>query len=509
MASDKKEENTLTFLVFDPRTRAIPLFNYVDNGIGAGNQIYTEMLGHFISHYNFLSQRVGRKGLASHDLDYKLLWYMMYFLADAAPSFMVQFQRSVDKSIEKKNLVPYAIFPLEVEISHFPEKLYSEIPSDFKHTRLKTRPSELAISRGYKGYLDIFVHCWASVSGDGSKIYVTQAFDFLFDWFFMVFLAEIQASFSWHSFRRQSGDHHFKRLLDSYDNFWGSYEEDPPETLEQLYDEIMPSREAFSDFFTSFRIRPNSEIIADTPETHGDKIDYDFVESWGGFDLLRSLCADLVADFYLKFFLGLSASRPRMDSEQWSILRENHPFALADYIWNGKPSFFFLWDFMLSWKFGDYFVDMDFYQHSQGKNFNRLFNFNSDNNDVFAEGQKEEILYDRRLLADSERDDLLFFVEEAKKNELKASGLTDSGAENILKGAWTIFCFSTDILSPFRQGENLNRNQALVSTPLNPLVRPRVTSWSPWNNLVNRYVLLSYQAKLEASQNLHSGESSA
>lgn len=84
---------------------------------------------------------------------------MMYFLADAAPSFMVQFQRSVDKSIEKKNLVPYAIFPLEVEISHFPEKLYSEIPSDFKHTRLKTRPSELAISRGYKGYLDIFVHC--------------------------------------------------------------------------------------------------------------------------------------------------------------------------------------------------------------------------------------------------------------------------------------------------------------------------------------------------------------
>lgn len=80
-------------------------------------------------------------------------------------------------------------------------------------------------------------------------------------------------------------------------------------------------------------------------------------------------------------------------------------------------------------------MDMDFYQHSQGKNFNRLFNFNSDNNDVFAEGQKEEILYDRRLLADSERDDLLFFVEEAKKNELKASGLTDSGAENILKGA--------------------------------------------------------------------------
>ena len=78
---------------------------------------------------------------------------------------------------------------------------------------------------------------------------------------------------------------------------------------------------------------------------------------------------------------------------------------------------------------------MDFYQHSQGKNFNRLFNFNSDNNDVFAEGQKEEILYDRRLLADSERDDLLFFVEEAKKNELKASGLTDSGAENILRGA--------------------------------------------------------------------------
>lgn len=159
MASYKKEENHLTFLVFDPRARAIPLFNYVDNGIGVGNQIYTEMLGHFIFHYNFLSQRVGRKGLSSHDLDYRLLWYMMYYLADVAPSFMVQFQRSVDKSIAKKNLVPYAIFPLEVEISHFSEKLYREIPSDFKHAIIKTRPSELATSRGYKGYLDIFVHC--------------------------------------------------------------------------------------------------------------------------------------------------------------------------------------------------------------------------------------------------------------------------------------------------------------------------------------------------------------
>lgn len=80
-------------------------------------------------------------------------------------------------------------------------------------------------------------------------------------------------------------------------------------------------------------------------------------------------------------------------------------------------------------------MDMDFYQHPQGKNFNRLFNFNSDNNDVFAEGQKEEILYDKRFLGDYERDDLLFFVEEAKKKELKTSGLTDSGAENILRGA--------------------------------------------------------------------------
>lgn len=158
----------------------------------------------------------------------------------------------------------------------------------------------------------------------------------------MVFLAEIRASFSWDSFRSQSADDYFKRLFDSYDNFWQSYEEDPPETLEQLYVEIMPSREAFSEFFTSFRRRLNSEIIVDTPEIHGDSIAYDFVDSWGGFDVLRILCAELVTDFYLKFFLGLSASRPSMEGEAWSIVRENHAFALADYIWDGKPSFFFL-----------------------------------------------------------------------------------------------------------------------------------------------------------------------
>ena len=152
---------------------------------------------------------------------------------------------------------------------------------------------------------------------------------------------------------------------------------------------------------------------------------------------------------------------------------------------------------------------MDFYQHPEGKKFNRLFSFNSETNSVFAENQREEALYDRRLLADTGRDDLLFFVEEAKKAELKTSGLSGFEAESILRGAWAIFCFSTDILSPFRQGENLNRNQALVNIPLNPLVRPRATSWSPWNNLVNRYVLLSHQAKLETSQNLHNGESRA
>ena len=122
---------------------------------------------------------------------------------------------------------------------------------------------------------------------------------------------------------------------------------------------------------------------------------------------------------------------------------------------------------------------MDFYQHSEGKNFSRLLSFDPDNNNVFAEGQRDEVLYDRRLLGDTEREDLLFFVEEAKKAELKASGLSGSGAESIFRGAWAIFCFSTDILNPFRQGENLSRNQALVNIPLNPLVRPRATSWSP------------------------------
>ena len=59
--------------LFDPRTKAIPVFDMIDIDMGMGDGIYAELLPQFLKHYNFLLARVGKEQVPSAFSNRKLL----------------------------------------------------------------------------------------------------------------------------------------------------------------------------------------------------------------------------------------------------------------------------------------------------------------------------------------------------------------------------------------------------------------------------------------------------
>lgn len=68
---DKITETDLD--LFDPRTKAIPVFELIDVDMDMGDGVYGELLNHFRRHYNFLLARVGKEPLPSSFSTRKLL----------------------------------------------------------------------------------------------------------------------------------------------------------------------------------------------------------------------------------------------------------------------------------------------------------------------------------------------------------------------------------------------------------------------------------------------------
>ena len=494
MNFQRNRTETILANLFDPRSKTIPVFDALDYGLGFGNGfhpgIYWELSRHFRAHYNFLRSKVGREPLAENFSDEKLLWYMLVYMRGFLGIFVDLLAQAVDKEAQKRNLVPHAFFPLEVETVHFSEHLFRQLEPFLNKDHIEIGPSKVAAAKGLEGYLDCRFRVWAQVSGDGRKVYLSQVADLLLEWFFLEFVGIVQASFSWVGFVMQSGKQHFARLIGSYGEFWDSYghyrqEGNPP----FLYEKELPLQDEFADFFTNFRLPEGGlsvpvEVLSDGE----DHASYDFLSMWGGVNLLRKVFLDLLTGIYLKFFLGLAVDVVDEESKHLELVYEQHPLDLASYIWGKeKPSFFFIWDFMLDWTFSDYYGGLDFYVAGKPNNFKVSEDWETTQG--ISKKPKNTKLYNPSLISEEERNFLLFFIGEAKKHQ----GAIASSSEETrccYDNAWPIFCFSTDSGTSFRDGEPNNINWALYNIPGNALVRPRVTQTNMWDTLLARYVLL-------------------
>ena len=190
---------------------------------------------------------------------------------------------------------------------------------------------------------------------------------------------------------------------------------------------------------------------------------------------------DLFTSVYLKFFLG---AFPERDGKLTYARRSED---LSAYIW-GKPTLFFIWDFMLSWKFGDYFESFPYY--AEGKLAFQGDKLWEDPLPFAREKIASLPLYNPSLIDEKQKEELLFFVDQAKKQQIKKYARNLEEAEQCNRNAWPIFCFSTKVGVPFREGEDLDVNHALEAICTQSAIKPDVTSANMGDLLFLKYLRL-------------------
>ena len=136
---------------------------------------------------------------------------------------------------------------------------------------------------------------------------------------------------------------------------------------------------------------------------------------------------------------------------------------------------------MLSWNFADYFQGFPFYTH--GKFAGGELSYQEDPKPLNMSKIGSRPLYNPGLVSESEKEELLFFVSQAKKEQIRVSRAGPEDALMYNTNAWPIFCFSSEVGVPFREGEEIDRNWALKTIPVSPRIKPSIVSGNMWDIL--------------------------
>lgn len=154
------------------------------------------------------------------------------------------------------------------------------------------------------------------------------------------------------------------------------------------------------------------------------------------------------------------------------------------YVYEGELSFFFLWDFVLNRTIGDCFVSPSFYLNFRQGDLVEEFS-------PAGEERRRDLLgpwYGKKLqeffpISEQEREEVVFFVNEAKNRQNKIETSPHKYRESI----WPVFCFSTRVDEPFRGIEgNSDVNGVLLQVLRSPRTVEDVTFSSYFDRMIGK-----------------------
>ena len=292
-----------------------------------------------------------------------------------------------------------------------------------------------------KNYLDWHVPIWAHPSRDGTKVYVTQDPQILIPAYFIEFLDGIHSTFSWVGFIDVTGGaKFFPRLIHDYGEFLHTLEiRGWHRRKSQLF-----TLEEFSQLFTDFRVTSGEAKPDIFPYGRENDFALEFLELWGGGHALYRAFLHLLLFHYFAI-PGSIRIDYNEEGVNFNPSRENQD--ILRYVYEGNLSFFFLWDFVLSRTIGDCFVSLDFYLNfRQGDLAEEFSPAGQERRKNLLGPWYEKKLYEFFPISEEEREEVFFFVSEAKARQNKVY----PSLHNYRESVWPVFCFSTRIDEPFR-----------------------------------------------------------
>ena len=470
---------------FDFSSRQIPIFEMVERPALAGALGAKHVFSNFFSHYNFLLEKIGKAPRSDWNLEDpgtadKYFAAVFFYLGSLVPAYSGTILESVESFIRSRIMTPGSIVQLEVSSEWGQAKLIRAVIEDCELERKGVR-SELcreSLRRNPKkeNYLDWHVPIWVHPSRDGTKIYVTQDPEVLIHAYFMKFLNALHSTFSWPGFIDVTGGaKFFPILIESYAEFLNTLEmRGWHRRKSQLF-----TLEEFAHLFTDFRVTAGEEKLAIFPYGRENEFALEFLELWGGVDALYWVFLDLLFFHYFSIPTGIRLGYNE-DGFNFNSCRENQD--ILRYVYEGELSFFFLWDFMLTRSLGDYFVSFDFYLNfRQGDLVEELSPAGEERRRVSLGPWYGKKLHEFFPISQEEREEVLFFVNEAKNRQNKIEHSPHTYRESV----WPVFCFSTRIDEPFGGiAGNADVNGVLLQVLRRPSTVEEVTVTSYFDRMM-------------------------
>lgn len=429
--------------------REIPIFDMVERPNLANFLAAKHVFSNFFSHYNFLLEKIGKAPRSNWNLEDpamadKYFVAVFFYLSSFVASYSGNILESVESLVRSGTMTPGSLVQLEASSEWSQAKLCRTVIDYFGLEKSGVR-SELcreSLRRNPKkeNYLDWHVPIWAHPSRDGTKVYVTQDPEVLIPAYFIEFLDGIHSTFSWVGFIAVTGGaKFFPQLIQRYGEFlhtlemrgWGRRKS-------QLF-----TLEEFTHLFTDFRVTSGDEKPHIFPYGRENEFALEFLELWGGGEALYRTFLDLLLFHYFSVPTGIRLGYNE-EGVNFIPCRENED--ILRYVYEGELSFFFLWDFMLHKSLGDCFVSLDFYLNfRQGDLVEEFSSAGEERRKTSLGAWYEKKLYEFFPISQEEREEVIFFVNEAKDRQNRLVQSPHRYRDNV----WPVFCFSTRIDEPF------------------------------------------------------------
>ena len=472
----------------DFSSREIPIFEPLEKPNVANFLAAKHVFSNFFSHYNFLLEKIGKPPRSDWNLEDpatadKYFAAVFFYLGSLVSGYSGNILESIESLIRSGTMTPGSIVQLEVTSEWSQAKLCRSVIDYFELEKKGVR-SELcreSLRRNPKkeNYLDWHVPVWVHPSRDGTKVYVTQDPEVLIPAYFIEFLDGVHSTFSWVGFIAATGGaKFFPQLIESYAEFLHTLEmRGWHRRKSQLF-----SLEEFAHLFTDFRVTAGQKKPSVFPYGWENDFALEFLELWGGGEALYRVFLDLFLFHYLAVSSSIRIDYDYAGGEGLSFkpCRENED--ILRYVYEGKLSFFFLWDFVLNRTIGDCFVSPTFYSNFRQGDLVEEFSHT-------GEKRRRNLLgpwYGKKLheffpILEEEREEVFFFVNEAKNRQNKIETSPHTYCESV----WPIFCFSTHIDEPFGGIEgNADVNGVLLQVLRRPCTVEEVTVTSYFDRMM-------------------------
>ena len=496
--------------ISDFLSREIPIFEPLEKPNVANFLAAKHIFNNFFTHYNFLLEKIGKEPRNDWNLEDpgmvdKYFAALFFYLSSLVPIYAGTILEPVESFIRSGTMTPGSIVQLEVSSEWSQAKLCRTVIGYFELEKKGVR-SELcreSLRRNPKkeNYLDWHVPIWAHPSRDGTKVYVTQDPEVLIPSYFIEFLDGLHSTFSWVGFIAVTGGaKFFPVLIKSYGEFLHTLE---MRGWHRRKSQLL-TLEEFTHLFTDFRVTASEKKPDIFPYGRENEFASEFLELWGGGEALYRTFLDLLL---FQYFATPSSIRIDYDyvgggGLSFNPSRENQD--ILRYVYEGNLSFFFLWDFILQRSIGECFVSPSFYLNfRQGDLAEEFSPAGEERRKALLGPWYEKKLYEFFPISQEEREEVLFFVNEAKDRQNK----TEPSPDNYRESIWPVFCFSTRIDEPFAGiGGNADVNGVLLQVLRSPRTVEDVTASSYFDRMMAKLDYFGFFNSLDWLTPDHSGK---